>query len=157
MLNKARRRLWTLRHCKKAGLIEVDLLKIFNVFIRPLLEYAAPTFHPMLNLTMKDQIEQIQKRACKLIFGWNSSYDQLVESGKIVTLERRREELMLKFANKCTKSERFKDWFVEKPENNLIRRMKYEEKFARTERLRNSPIYYMRRALNKQDREENEK
>ena len=92
MLNKARKRLWTIRHCKKAGMSEVDLFKIFNVFIRPLVEYAAPTFHPMLNGLMTDQIEQIQKRACKLIFGWDASYDNLVNTGKIVTLKKRRED-----------------------------------------------------------------
>ena len=150
MLNKARRRLWTLRHCKKAGLSKDDLLKVFYVFIRPLLEYAAPTFHPMLNNYLRDQIEQIQKRACKLVFGWDSSYDKLCESGTITTLEKRREALTLNFAKKCIKDNRFQHWFKEKPRNNLRSNKIYEEQFAKTERLRKSPLFYMRRALNEE-------
>ena len=147
-MDKARKRLWTLRHSKKAGICEEDLLKMFNVFIRPILEYAAPTFHSMLNGYLRDQIEQIQKRACKLIYGWNVSYDELIMTGKVVTLEKRRELLALNFAKKCTKNDRFKDWFKEKPKNNLRSQTLYEEKFARTEGLKKSPLYYLRRALN---------
>ena len=137
MLNKARRRLWTLRHCKKAGLCKDDLLNVFNVFIRPLLEYAAPTFHPMLNGYLKDQIEQIQKRACKMIFGWQSSYDQLVSEEKIVTLSARREILTKNVAKKAASSARFGGWFPQKDYNgvDLRRELKYEENYARTERL----------------------
>ena len=148
MLNKARKRLWTICHAKKAGMGKVDLLKIFNVFIRPILEFAAPTFHPMLNNTMKDEIELIQKRACKMIFGWDSSYDVLVSNGSIETLDSRREKLTINFAKKCASSARFGHWFEEKPANNLRSGLRYEEKFARTERLKNSPLFYMRRALN---------
>ena len=41
MLKKARRKLWILRHVKRAGLKEADLLRIFNTVIRSTLEYAA--------------------------------------------------------------------------------------------------------------------
>ena len=100
MLNKARRKLWTLRHVKKAGLGEEDLLRTFNTLVRPSLEYAAPTFHPMLNAEMSITIEQIQKRASKLIFGWDSSYETIISTGKMESLESRREKLTLNFAKK---------------------------------------------------------
>ena len=61
MLKKARRRLWTLRHVKRAGLGQSDLLRTFNTLIRPTLEYAAPTYHPMLTAELRDRIEYIQK------------------------------------------------------------------------------------------------
>ena len=86
MVQKALRKLWTLRHVKKAGLNQSDMLKIFNTVIRPCVEYAVPTYHPMLTGELSDIIESVQKRACKLIFGWNTDYAQLVEDGRIETL-----------------------------------------------------------------------
>ena len=150
MLNKARKKLWILRHVRKAGLSTGDLLNTFNTFIRPVLEFAAPTYHPMLTLEMLDEIEGIQKRASKLIFGWNTHYDEIIESGKMELLDNGREKLTVNFARKTAKQERFTDWFEEKKYNglNLRHEKKYEEKFARTERLKKSPLYHMRRKLN---------
>ena len=107
MLKKAKKRLWTLRHIKRAGLGEEDLLRAFNSVIRPTLEYAAPTYHSMLTQEMRDQIEWVQKRASKLIFGWGSNYDEVIASGKMSTLEERREELTKRFAYKTSKNPRF--------------------------------------------------
>ena len=122
----------------------------FNTVIRATLEYAAPTYHPMLTGELRDKIESIQKRACRIIFGWNCNYDKLVQEEKVELLETRRERLTVNFAKKCTTNERFKDWFVEKSscDYDLRRELRYEETFARTERMKKSPIFYMRRALN---------
>ena len=99
---------------------------------------------------MTDELEYVQKRACKIIFGWNSNYDELVAAGKIETLFKRREKLTLSFAEKSAKNPRFEHWFKEKNYNglNLRRGLNLEENYARTERLKKSPVYYMRRALN---------
>ena len=143
MISKAQKRLWTIRHAKKSGMSENDLLKLFNSVIRPVLEYAAPVFHPMLNLGMRDSIERIQKRACKIIYGWNSDYDKLIDAGKIVTLEKRREKLTIDFALKCKNSARFGGWFEEKERTNLRKSLSINEEFAKTERLKNSRLFYM--------------
>ena len=130
---------------------EVDLLTIFNTVIRPTLEYAVPTYHPMmLNQEMAEDFEQIQKRASKLIFGWHSSYDEVISSGKMETLDSRRENLTKKFALKTSKNKRFGSWFREKDYGtlNLRSKKKFEEDYARTERMRKSPVYYMQRILN---------
>ena len=151
MLNKARKKLWTLRNVKRAGMQPTDLLKIFNTCIRPCLEYVAPVFHPMLTKEMSNEIENIQKRACKIIFGWNSSYSRLVQDGVVQTLEERRENLTVNFAKKSEASDRFKKWFPDRQYNVNVRNpQRLEESFARTERMRNSPLYYMRRALNRE-------
>ena len=104
----------------------------------------------MLTSELGDAIESIQKRACKLIYGWDSSYDELVASGRIETLHSRREKLTLNFALKAAASPRFQKWFPEKEYGNvcLRKKKKYEELNARTERLKKSPLYYMRRVLN---------
>ena len=62
-----------------------------------------PTYGPMLTKEMSDELESIQKRACKLIFGWDSSYKELLEENKIESLEERRKKLKLKLCSKNTK------------------------------------------------------
>ena len=150
MLQKARRKLWTLRHVKKSGFGTEDLLKVFNTIVRSTLEYAVPTYHPMLTGELRDSIERIQKQACKIIFGWDSDYDTLVSSGRIESLDSRREKLTLNFAKKAAQDPRFEHWFPVKDYGSLQlrRERKYEEYYARTERLMKSPLFYMRRALN---------
>ena len=149
MVKKANKKLWILRHLRRAGLEEEDLLRAYNTLVRPTVEYAVPTYHPMLNQSMRDEIEGIQKRACRVIFGWDCDYDVLVDSGRVEALDSRREKLTMNFARKAEKNPRFEHWFEKSvPERTLRKQSTYVEKFARTERLRNSPLYYMRRAMN---------
>ena len=138
---------------KRAGIQANDLLKIFNTCIRPSLEYVAPTFPSMLTKEQTEKIENVQKRASKIIFGWNADYNELVDQEKIVPLSKRREKLTVNFAKKAAASNRFGGWFEKKiPSAYDIRNEKtYVEHFARTERLRKSPLYYMRRRLNEEE------
>ena len=73
-----------------------------------------------------------------------------MERADLTTLRARRDERELKFAQKCASSERFKGWFPLHEEERTTRwPMKYREVFARCCRCYNSPIYSMRRRLNK--------
>ena len=89
----------------------------------------------------------------KIIMGqqYKSYEDSLLELG-IESLEVRREKLSLKFARKCVANEKTKNMF---PLNKKRHQMKtrdqeiYEVQYAKTERLKNSPIIYMQRLLNK--------
>ena len=63
----------------------------------------------------------------------------------VTTLRARREELCDKFSAKCIKSDRFRAWFPEKNNVRSTRKTeKYLESFARCERLKRSPLFYMR-------------
>ena len=67
------------------------------------------------------------------------------------TLEERREELLLNFALKTQKNERFSDdWFPTRTDSNypLRNRRNFIEVKARTERQKKNPVFYMRKALN---------
>ena len=69
-------------------------------------------------------------------------------------LEQRRENLCLKFANKCTKIQKTRDIF---PENKKLHETKTRntEKFkgqhANTERLKKSSVIYMQNLLNENE------
>ena len=58
--------------------------------------------------------------------------------------------MTLNFVKKSEKTERFKKWFPERDygDINMRQEKKFVEEFARTERLKKSPLFHMRRALN---------
>ena len=71
---------------------------------------------------------------------------------KVKTLRQRRIDIVDKFARKCLSVPRFASWFPYREASTLRRGNRRTEPFleekARCNRLRDSPIYYMRRRLN---------
>ena len=68
------------------------------------------------------------------------------------TLYDRREKLCLNFAQKCLKNPKFEDIFKKKEKAHQMKTRggeKFDIQFAHTSRLKNSPIIYMQRLLNK--------
>ena len=95
-------RAWLLRHLKGAGVPEKDVATIFATTIRPVLEYAAPVYHPMLNQHQSDEIESLQRRSLKVIFGPETSYRTAMEKAVLPSLTSRREDIFRKFAKKTS-------------------------------------------------------
>ena len=97
----------------------------------------------------------MQAIALKTIFGWNLSYRQCLQLADLEPLETRRKNLCLTFAKKTEANPRFQHWFPPADEipYNLRRTERIQINFARHERLKNSPIYYMRRLLNDEEPE----
>ena len=97
-----------------------------------------------------ERIERLQRQSLKIIYGFDRSYKSLLEETKIEELQERRDKAVLKFAKKCIAGN-FGHWF---PPNQAARRTRkslpYREDFAR-DRMRKTPIYTMRRALNAQE------
>ena len=85
----------------------------------------------------------------RCIYGYELSARELRRTANVQTLRERRIELTDKFARKAASDPKFCHWFPRRAGRTSARRGDvYEEKFAKCERLRNSPIYYMRRRLN---------
>ena len=76
------------------------------------------------------------------------SYKKMREKAGVTTLRARREDLCDKFAAKCLASADFQGWFPKREGRSGRNGETYSEKFARCERLKNSPLFYMRRRLN---------
>ena len=145
-------RLWIIRHLKRAKLEADKLVKVYCALIRPCFEYAAPAFHPMLTQTHTVELERMQSIALKTIHGWNFSHRKVLEKSGLETLERRRFDICKRFAEKCAANPRFQPWFpVRERTRSLRNQERFEVGFARHERLRNSPIHFMRRILNNQE------
>ena len=149
--SKFRSRLWALRHLKRSGMPEVDLLKIYETMIRPVLDFASPTYHPLLSISQTKQLEALQKRAAKIIFGFGMSYGDVISTGKMELLENRRSRLCLSFAQKAAANPRFASWFPKKKQTDYSTRNPelYQIDKHRTERMKRNPVTYMRYELNR--------
>ena len=151
MSRKFRRRVWILRHLKKASIPQIHLVKLYLSLVLPVLDYTSVVYHSMLSLTQEAELENLQKLALKVIYGVTGiSYVQLLEWAGIGTLKERRLRLIDKFLAKTLKHPTYKNWF---PTRNFVHHdlrseRVYEEKYARTKRLYQSPFYFYRRRLN---------
>ena len=75
---------------------------------------------------------------------------------ELETLKQRREQLCLSFALKCLKHPRFKKMFPENQKEHEMNTRDYEKfkvQFALAKRLQNSPIIYMQKLLNQNEKE----
>ena len=158
-IDKFHARLWTLRFLKRSGLDEGRLLDVYNSVVRSAVEYCAVVYHSMIPRYLSDQLEVLQRRALKIIFGWNCDIATVMASKGIETLEARRESAVLKFALKNESVEKYgKRWFQKNEELDVeLRpgtRNMYKEKRCRTERMKSNPVTHMTKMLNKHHRNE---
>ena len=148
-VKKIRQRYWVLCHLRKAGFNESELLRVYKSNILPLADYCSPAYHSLLSDLQDQELERAQIGALRHIFGYELSARKLREKAQLKTLRQRRIDLTDKFARKCLESERFRGWFPLKKGRVSGRSVQiYEEEPARCDRLKNSPIFYMRRRLN---------
>jgi len=150
MVTRANRRLYMLRSLKPFGMPVADLITVFVGYIRPVLEYACPAWHPGITKTQSDQIERVQKRALRIILANRyDSYACALERTSIPTLSSRREDLCLRFARSAFKSSQWNYWFTPNDQGRTLRntRLCIEPK-CRTERFKRSPIPYFSKQLN---------
>ena len=108
---KFRSRIWTLRELKRHDFSEKDLLKVYTTMIRPVVEYSLVVYHSMLTSQQSINLEKLQARALKNVYGHIYSYRKLLELSNLETLEQRREQACLKFATKSANNPRFASWF----------------------------------------------
>ena len=150
---KAYSRLWLLRRLSSIGASRDELIDVYQKQVRPILELAVPAWHPALTQQESLQIERVQKCALHIILGsqYNDYSNALMETG-CSTLEERRHLLCMKFAMKASKSQRFKNWFVENSGDsigkNLRNTRKYKPAVTRTLRYEKSPIPFLTSVLN---------
>ncbi|KAI8507847.1 hypothetical protein Bbelb_140870 [Branchiostoma belcheri] len=74
------------------------LVTIYTSFVRPVLEYCAPVWHPGLTCAQSDKLEAVQRRAVRTILGMRfTSYEQGRTDLNLPLLSDRRQKLCLKF------------------------------------------------------------
>ena len=149
-IKKVRQKYWVLYHLRKLGFSEEELVMVYKSNLLPVFDYCCPVYHSLLTDIQDQALEAAQVGALRGIFGYGLSARKLREKAGISTLRQRRIELTDKFAVKCAASERFAAWFPIREGRSSGRNagLKYREDFAKCDRLRNSPLFYMRRRLN---------
>ncbi|XP_072037647.1 uncharacterized protein [Amphiura filiformis] len=99
MWKNSNRRLFMLRSLKKFGFNTSELVTIYRGYIRPLVEYSDVIWHSTLTSKQAIKLENIQKRALRIILGSNYvSYDNALVVCNLDKLSDRREQHCLKFA-----------------------------------------------------------
>ena len=146
---KLRRKYWMLRHLKKVGFNNQELVRCYQVNIVPVADYCDVVYHSSLTDEQDQALEQAQVGALRCIYGPKISGRAMRSMANVKTLRQRRIEHCDKFAQKCAASSRFSSWFPLRTGRRSARNNEhYQEHFAKTDRLRNSPLFYMRRRMN---------
>ena len=109
---KFRRRVWVLRHLKKAGVPHPDLIRLYMSLVQPVLDYTAVVYHSMLGKVQSQELEKLQKLALKIIYGVTGvTYTALLERSGLPTLAERRLGMVDKFILKAANHQTYKLWF----------------------------------------------
>ena len=81
-----------------------DLVNIYVLYIRSILEQSCQVWHSSLSLENFQNLERVQKNALKIILQDDYiSYSNALETTRYSTLFERRTQLCLKFAKSCLK------------------------------------------------------
>ena len=128
-----------------------SLKTIHCSLMRPILEYSPNAFRTTLMEKQLEDLERLQRRTLKAIYGQQTSYSDCLQKTEIERLDDRRERIFRAFKAKCYESGYFGSrWFVEKPASHygLRKTDKVVQNFAQCDRLRFAPLYEMRRMIN---------
>ena len=151
LVQKAFKRMQILQKLYSFNVSTDDLVEIYVLYIRSILEFNCQVWHHSLTDLDSESIERVQKVACRIILKSNyEHYSEALANLGLETLKDRRSKLCIKFAVQCVKNPKTTSMF---PLNNSVEySLRNRETFhvqpARTSRLRDSAIPQMQRALN---------
>ena len=150
---KAYSRLTMLTKLKYVGTSIEDLIDIYILYIRSVVEYCSVAFHSSLSQELSQKLERVQKTCLRVILGeMYVNYEAALEMCGLQNLSQRREKRCLDFSLKCIKHPKIKRLF---PLNTRLvgqfqeTKETFEVNWARTETYRMSTIPYCQRLLNK--------
>ena len=123
-----------------------DLVLIYTLYVRSILEFNSCVWHFNLTKAQEEDLERVQKVACKIILkDQYQSYENALTHLKLENLIIRRRRLCKKFAFNSLKHDKAKDMF---PRDYSRNKNVYKLYCTRHSRLLNSAIPQMQRLLN---------
>ena len=148
LIRKGYQRLEILRRLYSFHIPVKDLVQIYTLYVRSILEFNCCVWHYNITMEERNDIERVQKVACKIILKTNYiSYENALNKLGLQNLDARRNKLCEKFAKKCTEGPpQVADMF---PLDLTRHSNKYHVTFARHDRLLKSAIPQMQRVLNR--------
>ena len=151
LCKKANSRLWMLRRMKLLKIHPDIIIDFYFKEIRSLLEMGCQIFHSGLTNNQSRDIENIQKKALKIILGKvYSNYEEACTLLSCEPLSDRRDSLCLTFIKRAVKSGQHKNIFIPAQSHNITRSKKNQlkEYTCNTQRYYNSPLVYLSRLYN---------
>ena len=143
---KVASRLYFLKQLKRANIPAKDLL-IFLLDLCPPsigIRMPSPVFHNALPAYLSAELEQLQKRAMRIIFPF-VSYSDALHKANLETLSRRRQSITTKLFDSITRNSDHKLHELFPPrsncESNLGRKRNFNVPLAKPKRLKNTFIY----------------
>ena len=149
---KAYARMTMLTKLRYVGVNTQDLLHIYVLYIRSLLEYCSVVWHSTLTIEQNKNIESVQKLCLKIIMGSEyESYEEALKWSGLERLSERREKKCLKFGLKSLLHPVHSKMFPVNPKTSLHGTRNKEHftvNWAKSESYRQSAIPYIQRMLN---------
>jgi hypothetical protein len=100
LIKKTSKRLYFISQLKRANVSPEDLIKFYVACIRSVLLYACQVYHYSFPEYPSKSLEQIRKRAMKIIYGYDTSYNSALKQAGINELSDCRQHLCDKFFSK---------------------------------------------------------
>ena len=151
MVAKANTRKYVITILKRSGVQLGDLVRCYCTFVRPLLEYAAPVWHPGLTIQQSDVLEQVQRQVLRVLLP-DSSYSEARHISGLPTLSERRTKLCLNFASGLAESTDFSNWLPPRRgkchHHNLRNKNKLSTMPTKSGRFSSSSIMFFIKLLN---------
>ena len=137
---------------KYVGVDKDNLIEIYYLFIRSLLEYCSVVWHSTLTIEQTADIERVQKTCMKIILGDHyTGYEAALKLYNLDTLKIRRDRRSLNFGLKALKHPKHQKLFpLSSPDEHHLREAeKFHVNFGRTSSYKNSTVPSIQRLLNK--------
>ena len=152
LVKKANKRMILLRKLAEFNAPIKDLIHIYILYIRSILEQSCVVWNSSLSEKNIQDLERVQKCAVKIITKRNKmSYKKILLKLDLQDLQDRRNYLCENFAIKSLKNGSMNDLFTKNTKNHNMN-TRHSEKFhichSNTERLKKSAIPQMQRTLN---------
>ena len=152
IIKKAYKRMIILKKLYEFEVNIQDLIHIYIIYIRSVLEQNSVVWSSSITCTESDALERVQKCALRIILKSDYvDYLNALSVTKIPTLATRRETLLYRFAVKCAGNPKTSHMFET---NSKPTHLRYTEKFkvprANTSRMANSAMPTTTRMLNNQ-------
>ena len=136
----------TLCILKRSKASQADMITVYTTYIRPILEYASPVWHTSITANQSKKLEFVQKRALKIIVGFDVHYSDALTLANLTTLSSRRDSLLLSFGKKIMISDLHKQLLPLPKSVSSTRQLRNMSGFptvkCNTERYRKSTIHY---------------
>ena len=161
MTKRAYARMTLLTKLKYVGTSTQDLIDVYSLYIRSILEYCSVVWHSTLTVQQTTAIERVQKLCLKVILGSDyNGYEHALEICGLEKLTDRREARCLKFGLKSLLHPVHCNLFPVNPSiladyNDTPNREHFQVNWARTDSYRMSAIPYMQRLLNNYVKKQN--